>query len=79
MRVSVRLLGAYREYLPANVCGSTYNLETPNGARIEVLLAQLPVPVDERYVVLINGRTPLARQILKEGDTIAVFPAMAGG
>lgn len=79
MRVHVRLLGVYREYLPANARGSTYSLETPSGTRIEELQVQLPVPVDERQVVLINGRIPLAGQVLEEGDTIAVFPAMAGG
>ena len=54
-------------------------IETPSGIRIETLLVQLPVPVEQGRVILINGRTPLPGQILEEGDTIAVFPAMAGG
>jgi sulfur carrier protein ThiS len=72
-------LGVYRKYLPANARGSTFCLETPSGTRIEALLAQLPVPVEQGQVVLINGHTPLPGQILEEDDTIAVFPAMAGG
>lgn len=79
MRVYVRLLSTYRERLPANARGSTYSLEVPIGTRIEELRAQLPVPADEGQVVLINGQTPLAGQVLQEGDTIALFPAMAGG
>lgn len=79
MRVYVRLLGVYRDYLPADARGSTYSLETPSGTRIEELQAQLPVPAEEGQVVLINGRTPLSGQVLEEDDTIAVFPAMAGG
>lgn len=46
---------------------------------IDELRAQVPVPIDENLIVLINGRSPKAGQVLEEGDTIAIFPAMAGG
>jgi molybdopterin converting factor small subunit len=79
VKVCIRFLGVYREYLPANASGSTYSLETPSGTRIEELQAKLPIPAEQGQVILINGRTPLSGQVLKEGDTVAVFPAMAGG
>jgi molybdopterin converting factor small subunit len=79
VRVYIRFLGIYRDYLPADAHGSTYSLETPSGTRIEALRAQLPVPAEEGQVILVNGRTPLPGQVLEEGDTVAVFPAMAGG
>jgi molybdopterin converting factor small subunit len=79
VRVYVRLLGVYREYLPVNVRGSTYSLDVSSGARIEELLSLAPVPSEERQIVLINGRTPLEGQVLEEGDTIAILPAAAGG
>jgi molybdopterin converting factor small subunit len=72
-------LGVYREYLPADARGSTYSLEMPSGTRIEALQARLPIPAEQGQVILINGRTPRSGQILEEGDTVAVFPAMAGG
>jgi molybdopterin converting factor small subunit len=77
--VTIKFLGVYRKYLPADARGSTFCMETPSGTRIETLLVQLPVPVEQGRVILINGRTPLSGQILEEGDTIALFPAMAGG
>ena len=79
MQVHIKLLGVYRKHLPANAQGTTYNLEIAIDTRIEELLPQIPVPTDERQVVLINGRAGLPGQILKEGDTIALFPAVAGG
>ena len=79
MRVRIKLLSTYRKHLPAGVRGSAYSLDVPTGTRIEELLAQAPVPADESRVVLINGRTPLAGQVLEEGDIVAIFPAMAGG
>jgi molybdopterin converting factor small subunit len=35
--------------------------------------------MDERPVVLVNGSTPAAHQILVDGDVVAVFPSIAGG
>ena len=79
MKVYLRLFGTYRKYLPTSAQGSTCNLEVPVGTRIEGLQAQIPIPSDENLVILINGRSPRAGQVLEEGDTIAIFPAMAGG
>ena len=79
MKVYVKLLNVYRKYLPDDAQGAAYSLQVPDGTRVEELLAQVPVPADESRVVLVNGHTPLEEQVLKEGDTIAIFPAMAGG
>lgn len=79
MKVTIKLLNVYRQYLPDNAQGSTYSLQVPTGTRMNELLAQVPVPVDETQVVLVNGSTPSIDQILVDGDTVAIFPTMAGG
>ncbi len=78
MKVYVKLLNVYRKYLPDDAQGAAYSMDVPDGAQVEELLALVPIP-DESQVILVNGHTPLAEQVLKEGDTIAIFPAMAGG
>jgi len=79
VKVSLKLFGTYRKYLPTSTQGSICSLDVLVGTRIEELQALVPIPTDENLVILINGRTPLAGQVLEEGDTIAIFPAMAGG
>jgi molybdopterin converting factor small subunit len=79
MRVKVRLLSTYRKYLPADAQGATFGMDVPIGTRIESLPTYLPVPPNDDQVILVNGKTPQAGQVLEEGDTVAVFPAMAGG
>lgn len=79
MKVYLKLFATYRKYLPNSAQGSTCNLDVPVGTRIEELWVQLPIPSDENQITLINGRTPLAGQVLEEGDVIAIFPAIAGG
>jgi sulfur carrier protein ThiS len=54
-------------------------MDVPIGTRIESLLTYLPLPPDDDHVILVNGKTPQAEQVLEKGDTVAVFPAMAGG
>jgi molybdopterin converting factor small subunit len=79
VKVHIKLFGTYRKYLPSSAQGSTYSMNVPVGIVIEELRDQVPLPVDEKLVVLINGRSPKIGQVLKEDDTIAFFPAMAGG
>lgn len=79
MKVWIKLLSTYRKHLPPDAQGSAYSLEVPAGIQVEALRAHLPKPADETQVILINGRTPLPRQVLEEGDTVAIFPSVAGG
>ena len=80
MRITVRLLASYRQYLPAHsdeLAG--YTFETADGARVGDVLAALPVPQDDFFTVLVNGRHATHDQVLHEGDLLSVFPAVGGG
>jgi len=79
VKVTVKLLNVYRKYLPAEAQGSAYTLHIAPGTRFAELLAQLPVPMDEKPVILVNGSTPTVYQVLVDGDVVAVFPSIAGG
>ena len=79
VKVTIKLLNVYRKYLPDDAQGSAYTLRVARGTRFSELLAQIPVPMDERPVVLVNGSTPAAHQSLVDGDVVAVFPSIAGG
>jgi sulfur carrier protein ThiS len=79
VRVQIKLLAAYRKYLPLGTSSSSYDLEIPPATRLEHLLAELPVPQDMGKVVLVNGLGVQSGQILQEGDVVCLFPAVAGG
>ena len=78
MRIQIKLLATYRQYLPPGSTGSSYEMEVPADTRVEALLPQLPTPSDGS-VVLVNGRGPQPGQTLQEGDVVCLFPAIAGG
>ncbi|MBO9371587.1 MAG: MoaD/ThiS family protein [Chloroflexi bacterium] len=78
MKIHIKLLANYQKYLPPDCSSSSYEAEVPPDVRVEDVLAQLPVPLEES-VVLVNGRTPQPGQALQEGDVLCLFPAIGGG
>ena len=79
VKVTIKLLNVYQKYLPDDAQGSAYALQVARGTRFSELLSQIPVPMDEKPVILVNGSTPAAQQVLADGDVVAVFPSIAGG
>jgi len=79
MRIQVKLLATYRRYLPPDAAASSYTMEVRPDTRVEELLAGLPVGQGDETVVLVNGRTPEEGTVLREGDVVCLFPAIAGG
>lgn len=87
MRVQLRLFASLRDRLPGDrrVHRGRGELDLPDGASLQDLLDQLAIEPRLAQMVLLNGdQTPRGepprRQILLEdGDTIAIFPPLAGG
>lgn len=78
MKIRIKLLATYQKYLPPDCSSSSYEAEVPPDARVEDVLAQFPLPLDDS-VILVNGRTPQPGQTLQEGDVLCLFPAIGGG
>ena len=80
MQITIRLLAGYRRYLPADHdVRAGYTYQVSSGHRVEDILAKLPIPEQDTYTFLLNGSHAQKDQVLQEGDTLAVFPAVGGG
>jgi molybdopterin converting factor small subunit len=80
LRITLRLLASYRQYLPAHsdeLAG--YTFEPADDAVVDDVLAALPIPQEDFFTVLVNGRHATHDQVLHEGDVLSVFPAVGGG
>ncbi|MCK5923072.1 MAG: hypothetical protein KAG66_19175 [Methylococcales bacterium] len=77
MKVQIKLIATYREYLPPE-CKGKIELEIPANTTPFALLAQFGVPLDES-VVLVDGASPKPDQILEDGNVVFAFSATAGG
>jgi molybdopterin converting factor small subunit len=84
VKVEVRLFAGLREKVPEALRGRA-TLELPDAASLQDLLDSLEIEPRMAQMVLVNGvqvpRDPAARSAhrLGAGDTVAIFPPVAGG
>ncbi len=83
MDISVTLFGGLRHFLPA---GSSFNkctLQIDEGSRLDALLKLLPIPVEKRYIVIINdekvSREDYPEIIINSSDEVVLLPPIKGG
>ena len=84
MRVEVRLFANLREKFPRAQRGRA-PIDLPEGSTVWDLIDLLEIPAKQAQMVLVNGERaarpddPRGVPELAEGDTICVFPPLAGG
>ncbi|NDY91743.1 sulfur carrier protein ThiS [Ideonella livida] len=84
MQITFKLYASLTEYLPPD--RRTHNqmaLEVPEGASIAQVIEPFALPMKLVHLVLVNGRyvapEDRATLALVEGDTLAIWPPIAGG
>lgn len=83
MKIQFKTGGLFVEHLPAGSSGSTAELEVPAGATPTDVMRQLGMPMDENYLVSLNGEVVVISErdtrVLAENDHLAVMPPLKGG
>ena len=79
MKVYVKLIATYREYLPSGTEGNLVTVDVLAGATVEQVLTPFDIPLDDSSVIVLNGVTVALDTPLSEGDTVSAFSAIAGG
>lgn len=84
MRITFKLYASLGEYLPPEARGSNaVALQVPEGTSIAQLIEPYGLPMRLVHLVLVNGVfvPPAERgsRVLVEGDTLAIWPPIAGG
>jgi molybdopterin converting factor small subunit len=80
MQVEVKLFANLRKLLPSGSSGGKAKVTLEEGVTIETLIHHLHIPVEMAQMVLVNGeQTREFDRPLAEGDTVSIFPPVAGG
>ena len=77
MRIRIRLFANLRQYAPGD--DSNFHLELGSGTTVGLLLERLHIPAPVKAVILVNGYHAKEENQLADGDTVILFPPMAGG
>lgn len=83
MQLKFKLYAGLSEYLPPDARENTFQLELPENTTAHNVIDQFNVPRELAHLVLLNGvyLKPDERDqpVLHDGDTLAVWPPVAGG
>ena len=83
MKIQFKTGGLFVEHLPVGSTGNTTELEVPDGATPMVVMRQLGMPLEENYLVSLNGEVVVISErdtrILAENDHLAIMPPLKGG
>jgi molybdopterin converting factor small subunit len=79
MKVEVALYATLSKYLPPGAQNRKAVIEVKDGATVREVMNQLGIPADLPNILLVNGRQAPDGTILKDGETVSIFPPLAGG
>ena len=83
IRIEVRTTGLLSDYLPAGSEKNVARIEVADGATPADVVKQLGMPVEENYLVSLNGnlvpRSWRSTQTLSENDALAIMSPIKAG
>lgn len=84
MRITFKLFATLQDYLPADAKKTNaMPLELPEGATVAEVVARFALPQKLVHLVVIDGhfvpRDQRQGRVLKDGETLAIWPPVAGG
>ena len=74
MELEIKLFASLRKFNP-----ELEKIEVDDGITVLELFEKAGIPASEVAIVLVNGRHAKLDQPLLDGETVAVFPPIAGG
>ena len=79
MLVRVKLFATLGSHLADVPPGTPFNMELPDEATVQDLVATLELPAAEVKVVFVNGRARPLDYVLEHDDEVGIFPPVGGG
>lgn len=84
MQLKLKLYAGLEQFLPRDAQNNAVLIDINQEATVNSIIRQCNLPVDLAHLVLLNGNYVDPRQrdslnVFKEGDTLAIWPPVAGG
>lgn len=78
MEITLKLFATLRKHIEDSE-GGVCTLQLPENTSVNTVIEQLNIAQDIPKIILINGHQKKQEDILCDGDTLSIFPPIAGG
>jgi sulfur carrier protein len=78
VKIAVRLFATLTVHLPTEE-GNSATIDVPEGTTVDQVIRSLGIPDETPRIAVINGLDADPEESLQDGDTLSVFPPLAGG
>ena len=75
LKVNVKLFASIRKFSGKD----NLEINIEEGSSVKDILSKIGIPPDEPFLVIVNESTRGKETLLQEGDTLCLFPIIAGG
>ena len=84
MHLNLKLYAGLGAYLPADAVDNSIRLDIDGSTTVNDIIDRLHVPRNEAHLILLNGLFVIPDErdkagTFKDGDTLALWPKVAGG
>ena len=79
MTIQVALYAGLIRHLPRGAQDRKATLDVSDGATVLEVMRQLGVPDDVPCIPVVDGKRVTGETILRDGETLSLFPPLAGG
>ena len=79
MKIEIALYATLSKYLPPGAEQRKAAIAARDGATAREIMTQLGIPQEHPNILLVNGKQANPDAVLQDGDTLAIFPPLAGG
>jgi sulfur-carrier protein len=79
MKIEIALYATLSQYLPPGAQNRKAVIEVTDGATVRDVMTQLGIPSDLPNILLVNGRQAREDTALTDGQSLSIFPPLAGG
>ena len=83
MQINIEFYASLMQYLPPGKSRHRREIRVDDGQRLAALIEHFHIPQKMAHIVLVNGHfvnvEDRADHELVEGDTVAIWPPVAGG
>ena len=79
MTITVALYAGLARFLPSGARDRKAPIDVPDGAAVRDVIRRLGIPDDVLCIPVVNGARVTAGRVLRDGETLALFPPLAGG